>query len=267
MKKILVAVFVFASACSSTKPINQPKLYSPSDIVISGKLFASLFQQRAAEYRALCLQAFNIAHQRVEESLLITSQKPKAIITDIDETIFDNSPYEAHQTFQGKDYESASWYHWTDMSAADTVPGAAAFLHYAALKGITIFYVTNREERERNSTLINLKKFNLPNADNAHLLLRQTSSSKETRRQQVASDNDIILLLGDNLADFSSFFDKKTMEERTKNTNNLAGEFGKKFIILPNPVYGDWETSMYKYNYTFTPAQKDSIIKSLLKAY
>jgi len=77
-------------ACSgSRKTIStQP---SPS-LVIDGKLWSSAFQQRAAEYKALCIQAFNIAHSRVDESLQQTTNKPRAIITDIDETFLDNTP-------------------------------------------------------------------------------------------------------------------------------------------------------------------------------
>ena len=73
--------------------------------------------------------------------------------------------------------------------------------------------------------------------------------------------------MGDNLGDFSSLFDKKSSEERLQNASVAAAEFGKKFIVLPNPVYGDWENSLYKYNYNLTPAQKDSVIKSVLKSY
>ncbi|MDB5198248.1 MAG: acid phosphatase [Chitinophagaceae bacterium] len=266
MKKISIVVWFVIAACTTSKQISKtPSL--PQNIAVTGKVFASLYQQRAAEYRALCLQAFNIARLRVDENLQMTPGKPKAIITDIDETILDNSAYEVHQTLQGKDYESASWYQWTDMSKADTVPGAAAFLKYAASRGITIFYITNRDERERAGTLLNLQKFNLPNADNAHLVLRQGISSKEPRRQAVAATHDVILLLGDNLTDFHSLFDKKAMDERRQNTDNLAAEFGKKFIVIPNPVYGDWESTLYKYSNILTTPQKDSVIKSLLKTY
>jgi 5'-nucleotidase (lipoprotein e(P4) family) len=266
MKKFSIVVCFIVSACSTSK--NAPKsIPLPQNIAITGKIFASLYQQRAAEYRALCLQAFNIARLRVDENATAITGKPKAIITDIDETILDNSAYEVHQTLQGKDYEPGAWYQWTGMSKADTVPGAAAFLKYAATHGITIFYITNREEKERAGTLLNLKKFDLPNADDAHLILRQGTSSKEARRQLVASSHDIILLLGDNLADFSSLFDKKSLFEREQNTNTVAAEFGKRFILIPNPVYGDWESVVYKYGNTLTTAQKDSAIKSLLREY
>lgn len=266
MKKFSIIVLFIVAACSSSKQVTDTTPL-PQNIAVTGKIFASLYQQRAAEYRALCLQAFNIARLRVDENVDASSGKPKAIVTDIDETVLDNSPYEVHQTLQGKDYESAAWYQWTDMSKADTVPGAPSFLKYAASKGITIFYITNRDEKERASTLLNLQKFNLPNTDNAHLILRQGTSSKEVRRQQVAATHDIILFLGDNLADFSSMFDKKPLSEREQNANALAAEFGKKFIVIPNPVYGDWESGVYKYSNTLTTAQKDSAIKSLLKGY
>lgn len=235
-------------------------------MISDGKLYATVYQQKAAEYRALCFQAFNIAHQRVDEIVVTKLEKPKAIITDIDETILDNSAYEAHQTLQAKDYEAASWAEWSAMSSADTVPGAASFLKYAASKGLEIFYVTNRGEREREATLKNLKKFNLPNSDNAHLFPRQNTSSKEERRKNIDSTHTIVMLLGDNLGDFSSLFDKKNIGERYQNVNEIANEFGNKFIVLPNPVYGDWESAVYNYS-SLTVNQKDSVLKASVHTY
>ena len=134
-------------------------------------------------------------------------------------------------------------------------------------KGIEIFYVTNRGERERNFTIKNLQKFNFPNADSAHLFPLQTTSSKEERRQKIAASHTIVMLMGDNLGDFSSLFDKKSSDERNQNVNEVAAEFGNRFIILPNPVYGDWESSLYNYNYSLTSFQRDSIIKASLHSY
>ena len=233
---------------------------------IEGKLFTSLYQQRAAEYKALCLQAYNIASLRLNNYQSLSSL-PKAIVTDIDETVLDNSPYAVHRALEGKEYDSQSWYAWTLKAEADTVPGAPAFLKYASSKGVEIFYITNREERERDCTLRNLRKYGMPNADSAHLLLKSTTSGKEPRRQAVAASHEIVMLLGDNLADFSSMFDKKTEEERTANVNANASLFGNKFIIIPNPDYGDWEGALLKYNYKLSTGQKDSIFRTVLKGY
>lgn len=271
MKYCLPVLAFLAFSCNSTKEITtKPSVIlpqkMPQNVSLNGKLFSSIFQQRAAEYRALCLQSYNIAKLRVD-SYVAQTEKPKAIITDIDETILDNSAYAVHQAYQGLEYTTASWYEWTDKSAADTMPGAAAFLRYIASKNIQVFYITNREDRERTGTLKNLQRFNLPNADEIHLYTKLGTSSKEARRQQVMERYEVVLLMGDNLADLSALFDKKTEEERKKNTDILAADFGKKFIVFPNSNYGDWESSMYKYDYKLTQLQKDSVIKSLLKSY
>jgi 5'-nucleotidase (lipoprotein e(P4) family) len=267
MKKIFFIVSLFAASCTIAPRVTVSDTGNASSVVTDGKIYTTAYQQRAAEYRALCFQAFNIAHQRADEIVLTKTEKPKVIITDIDETVLDNSPYEAHQTLRGKGYESDSWYEWSGMLKADTVPGALSFLKYASSKGIEIFYVTNRAERERSFTLKNLQKFNFPNADSAHLFPLQNTSSKEVRRQNIAANHTIVMLMGDNLGDFSFLFDKKNSDERNQNVNELASEFGNRFIVLPNPVYGDWESSLYNYDYSLTSSQRDSIMKASLYSY
>ena len=262
MRKIIFAGIIFAVSCTPAQITTTPVVQNPAT-VIDGKLFATVFQQKAAEYRALCFQAYNFARLRLDTYKSLTG-KPKAIITDIDETLLDNSPYQAQQVLKGKDFDPVSWNQWTAKGIADTLPGAASFLKYAALKGVTIFYITNREEKDKEGTLKNLQLFGLPNADEAHYMQRATTSSKESRRQSVTTTHEIIMLLGDNLSDFSSLFDKKTQDERLRNTNFSYADFGNRFIVLPNPVYGDWEGAIYNYN-KFNYTQKDSILRSVLK--
>jgi 5'-nucleotidase (lipoprotein e(P4) family) len=167
----------------------------------------------------------------------------------------------------GKEYEPQAWFEWTSMAKADTVPGAPAFLKYAASKGIQVYYITNREEREREATLKNLTQFQLPNADVQHLLLKAGTSSKEARRQQVDKDYEIVMLLGDNLADFSDLFDKKTTAKRSSVVAASSVQWGDRFIVLPNPNYGDWEGALFNYNYKLTSHQKDSIYRTFFKTY
>ena len=268
MRKYFTVVTLLLFGCTANvKVIQQNKESNVAGLLpVEGKLYASLYQQRSAEYKALCLQAFNLASVRLN-SYTAKTNLPKAIVTDIDETVLDNSPYAVHRALQGKEYEPQSWFEWTQKAEADTVPGAPDFLKYAASRGVEIFYITNREERERNSTLINLRKFGLPNTDSTHLLLKSSTSGKEPRRQSVASRYEIMILLGDNLADFSSLFDKKTPEERNSHVDKVALDFGSRFIIIPNPGYGDWEGAMLKYNYKWSSAQKDSVYRALLKGY
>lgn len=266
MKKFPLFIFLLSASCIAPR-VSITNTNSTNDLVSDGKIFATAYQQRAAEYKALCYQAFNIAHSRIEEFNRQRSSKPKAIMTDIDETILNNSPYQAQQLLQGKDYDPVSWKEWTAKGEADTIPGALHFLRYAAATGIEVFYVTNREEDEREGTLKNLKKFNFPDADNQHLLLKGNTSSKEPRENSIAETHTIVLLMGDNMNDFSFLFEKKTSDERDKVADSFAADFGNRFIVLPNPVYGDWESSLCHYNYGLTAAQKDSVMRASLYSY
>src|SRR5205085_7422481 len=102
------------------------------------------------------------AHLRLDQALQKKGAKPLALITDIDETVLDNSDYDVHQAINGRDYDQNAWYEWTSRGEADTVPGAPSFLKYAASKGVTVFYITNRDEQERPDTMKNLKQYGLP---------------------------------------------------------------------------------------------------------
>ena len=233
------------------------------------KVFPVLYQQTSAEYRALCYQAFNLAALRLNEIPKKKFRKEKlAIITDLDETVLDNSFIEAQLIKDGKEFSNALWKNWTDKSAATGVPGAVEFFQKAKEKGVTIFYISNRDAGALQSTLANLKKLGLPDADTAHILLQGSSSSKETRRQIVEAQYNVVMLLGDNLIDFMNVFEKKSIDERFAETDARIEEWGKKFIVLPNSIYGEWENALYNYERgKLTEAQKDAMRKGLLKGY
>jgi len=101
-------LLVVLAACSNQRTIAVNTAAPSSAASIQGKLYTSVFQQTAAEYKALCYQAYNIARLRVDE-WKPSAGKPTAIVTDIDETVLDNSPYDARQAMQGKDYDQKTW--------------------------------------------------------------------------------------------------------------------------------------------------------------
>lgn len=149
------------------------------------------------------------------------------------------------------------WNLWTNQSRALAVPGAVSFLQEASKMGITIFYVSNRDVSAVNSTLINLQKLQLPNADAQHCLFKKETSSKEERRLAVEKNYNLVMLLGDNLNDFTTAFEKKNIPERLTETDKEQNQWGKKFIVLPNPVYGEWESALYNYTSNKTVQEKE----------
>lgn len=264
--KSLIKIIIPALILTSCAAINQPATHNAAAENISngGKLWTSFWQQKAAEYKALCYQAFNIAKEKLDIALQKPVKNP-AVITDIDETLLDNSPNSVYQALQGKNYEQKSWEEWTAKAIADTLAGAPWFLKYASSKGVEVFYITNRLETERAGTLKNLQKYHFPCADSAHVLFKENGSSKESRRQKVMQTHTVILLLGDNLADFDKSFDNKSTQERAAAVNQSANRFGNRFIVLPNANYGDWEGALYHYQYNLNAAQKDSVIKKAVR--
>ena len=262
--KRLLLLFL-ATLLFSCKVAQPPQAGSSQSLITDGKLWASLWHQRSAEYKALCFQAYNVARWRLDHTLQKNYTKPLAIITDIDETVLDNSPNTVSQSLQGKGFDQDAWYKWTEKAIADTIPGAAAFLKYAASKPVTIFYISNREEKERFATLKNLNRFGLPNVDNAHLFLKQNTSGKEARRMEVLKNYEVVLLIGDNLSDFSVLFDKQTQANRSSAVDQLSGSFGNRFIALPNVQYGDWEGAIFQYNYQLKDKEKEALIKKAVK--
>ncbi|TZF92340.1 5'-nucleotidase, lipoprotein e(P4) family [Chryseobacterium panacisoli] len=264
---IASCLFVLTTSCQTATPVSKTTIQDTpyQNLGLHGKIYGAFYQQRAAEYEALCLQAYNIAKLRLDEALAKKSEKPLAIVSDIDETFLDNSYYAVERSKLGKGYDQATWEEWTAKGAATPLTGSQEFYQYAANKGIQVFYVTNRKEQERTGTLNNLKKYNFPLQSESNLILRSKESSKENRRKDIAKNYNIVLLLGDNLADFSSLFDSKSENERSAAVKNSADEFGKKFIIIPNVGYGDWESSFYHYKYDYTEQQKDSMMYDAVK--
>lgn len=231
-------------------------------------VMATLWMQASAEFRALSYQAFNIAKMQLDAKLAAQQgEKKLAVIVDADETVIDNSAYEAYLVGNNFGYSSETWDKWMAAAEATAMPGATEFLNYAKDKGVEVFYVTNRKEVGREGTLKNLQALGFPYADEQHLLLRTDSSDKEPRRQQVAKDFDIALLMGDNLNDFHSDFYKKNMEERFAATDAHKAHWGNLFIVLPNPTYGDWEGEIYQGNWGASAAEKDQMRKAHLKRW
>ena len=233
------------------------------------KVQAQVWTQNSAEYRALCFQAFNTAKINID-SYLSSERKynrPLAIITDVDETVLDNSPYDGRLILEDVSYDRESWVEWGNLEIAEAIPGSLEFLSYAYEKGIQVFYVSNRYSEQLESTVNNLKRLGFPNVSESTVLLRSDSRSKSERRNSISDGHEVIMLIGDNLSDFNDEFEVKISEERINYTNQMKDNFGTKLIVLPNPNYGDWESNGLFGGESFDNIEKDSIRKSNIKSY
>ncbi len=228
---------------------------------------AVLWQQASAESRALQYQAYKLARLMLDRDLRLhqKSNLKRAVVVDVDETVLDNSRYQAELIVNRQPFTSASWIEWCNRAKASAIPGAVDFLKYAATRGVRVFYVTNRRETEKAGTITNLKQLGFPDVSDETVVVRTDVSSKEPRRQSIRRRYRIVLLFGDNLSDFSNAFEGKTPEERTAAVEAARQKFGAEFIVLPNPMYGDWENAVYGYESGLTEQQKAARRKAALK--
>jgi 5'-nucleotidase (lipoprotein e(P4) family) len=233
---------------------------------------AVLWTQTSGERNALAYQAFTLAKMMLDRDLRMNrrSRMRRAIVVDADETVLDNSRYQATLVKNRQNHTSQKWTDWVNRAEATAVPGAVEFLRYAASRGVRVFYITNRKQVEKEGTAANLKKLGFPEVNDQTLLVRTdaNSSSKEPRRLSVSARYRIVLLMGDNLNDFAEVFEKsRTVGERLAATERNKDQFGTRFIVLPNAMYGDWESAIYDYNFKLTEQEKAAKRESQLKTY
>ena len=262
MKTLITSIVTIVLSVGLTQTNTHTELSTHEHNVMS-----VLWFQTAAEARALQYQAFNIARWMLDEDLEeVTTGKKRAVIVDVDETVVDNSPYEGRAILTNIGYPT-DWEKWIDLAKAEPLPGAVEFLQYAISQGVDVFYVTNRKVRDKKATIENLKRKGFPQAEESHVYVRTDEGSKEKRRKTIEESHHIVLLMGDNLADFAAVFDNTSVQERNNEVDRLKEEFGKRFIVLPNPIYGDWEGAIYDYQYSLSDSVKNLKRKAALRGF
>lgn len=224
-------------------------------------LNATVWMQTALEYEASAIQAYRLAQLQLDTALrdsgwsaaieqtATAATLPPAVIVDVDETVLDNSYYQARMIRDRTEYSSKTWDPWVQEARATAIPGALEFARHAAARGVTIFYVTNRTANLEEPTRRNLVALGFPVPASPDTVLTRgerpewQASAKGPRRAHVARDYRVLLLIGDDLGDF--VVDAAgTVEERQARTAPQAEWWGRRWIMIPNPSYGSWERAV-----------------------
>ncbi len=194
----------------------------------------------SAEYRALARQAYRVAEDRLPELSRGLERGRWAVIMDADETVLDNSEYQRRRAVLDSGYTEASWIAWVKERAAAAVPGAPELTRRVHALGGRVAIVTNRADEVCAETRENLRSAGIE----ADLVLCQQGreSDKNPRFRRVQSGTavpgipalTVVAWFGDNILDFPEL-------SQASRTNEAAlAEFGRRFFILPNPMYGSW---------------------------
>lgn len=240
MKKMIAIILVSLALTScASKNENYPREY---------QVGAYLWVQYSAEYKALTYQAYNVAKMVIENDLKTAQKKnskKRAVVFDIDETILDNSFTGADEIVNKVTWHEGLFGEWVKLKQAVAIPGAKDFIDYLNSKNIEVFLVSNRRLAWTDDTYENLIAQGFK-VKKENVVLMGDEKTKEPRRLEILKKHEIIMLVGDNLLDFHKAFDHASMELRSNLVDQFRSDFGAKFIVLPNPMYGDWENTLPK---------------------
>ncbi|MBK4214375.1 5'-nucleotidase [Paracoccus caeni] len=198
------------------------------------------FQQQSAEVRALQLQAYNLATLRLDAAVEAAEDPAKlAVVTDLDETVIDNTPLLARDLANCHMYDAwDTWLPWERDGKPTLIPGAKEFLDHADSLGVAIRYISDRADEQKEHTLATLTELGLPQISAENVLL--LGPPKVERRDIVSADHQIIMLIGDTLHDFDGRFRKTPLEDQKATVAEEAAKWGAEWIVLPNASYGTW---------------------------
>ncbi|GAB2500405.1 5'-nucleotidase, lipoprotein e(P4) family [Arenimonas alkanexedens] len=277
-RTLVVSVLALALAACQTTAVRDAPVLAPAPPAPDAQaapaagpgpndnLNAVAWIQASIEYRLIAGQTFRSALYQLDralktpdwdaltpdERLVPVAGLPTAVIVDIDETVLDNSPYQARLVRDGGAYDEATWDAWVREEEAKPVPGALAFAQAAAARGVTIFYVSNRAAHLAEPTLANLRAAGFPIASADQFLglgfyvagCEQEGSEKGCRRKHVSRTHRVLMQFGDQIGDMVTLV-ANTPVGREEAVAPYAAWIGERWFVLPNPTYGSWEPALF----------------------
>lgn len=252
-------LYVATARPTAAEPL-APRVVHPEDPP-HRSLDANLWVQTSAEYRACCHQAYNLARRRLIEKLADPPPggwaRPPAVVLDLDETVLDNGAYQTRLARNLLAFDDATWADWeaTGYNQVRLVPGAKDFIAEAKRRDVAVVYITNRNDRKasRDGTRNALELLDVDVPGDDLLGLADKATDKTARRARVAARYTVLLWVGDNLRDLHEGDFKVAVEpgadatvrrtiadRRAQAVDRCRDLFGREWIVLPNPLYGEW---------------------------
>jgi acid phosphatase len=270
------------SACASEEEeAAEPAVTVPAN----DNLNAVLWTQRSVEFKGNAWTAYKLAMIRLDQALSnrkwtgVPAEQsgsyrslPPAVILDVDETVLDNSDYQAWNVTAGTSFDPKTWTSFVNSQTSRPIPGALEFTQYAAKKGVKVFYVTNRVAEEEAATRENLAKYGFPLDTGMDTILVRgekeewKSSAKSARRAFVAQNYRVLLNIGDNFSDFTDDY-KGTEAERLQVFEANANHWGKEWIVIANPTYGSFESTPYGNDFKLSDDEKRKAKRDVLSSW
>ncbi len=206
------------------------------------------------------------------------SETPWIVAMDADETVLDNSQFEAARVEEGTGFDEKKWRQWVGSSRSRAVPGSMAFIEDVFRLGGKVALITDRPVDLTHDTRRNLEKIGL-DVDPERLCIlgvaridEQSGNSGGWLRYQYRNDKDRrrrLLQVGVAEACWSDIegSDQASVKAAWAVPHDIVMHVGDEigdlpgqaesvaqsgdklrdlarngsYVLLPNPVYGSWE--------------------------
>ena len=233
------------------------------------QLDSALWVQTSGEFYAIARQTFAGAAEKLDLALrdstwtAATEQftkgnyqdLPPAVIVNLDETVWNNSPYQARIILQYGQHDMVHFVEWCNEAKCSAVPGAKEFLEHVKKQGVTIAYITPRPELTRDGTLRNLAPAELPVRSASGLAADGWRMAESRQAGDDRRKHRILLIVSDSLGDFMHDT-AQDASVRREMAAQYADNWGLKWFLIPNPMYGHWEYSFQQYDYDLDRATR-----------
>ena len=250
------------AACAVEVPTHVPE-----------KDLAHNWVKHSSDYKAITRQVYAVATRDLERFVNDTSwtaipgqtdaeHLPPAVILDVDETVINNVDFQLafERPFSDRKLEM-----WDREHIAKPVPGVIEFIKAAQAADVAVFYLTNRpcekyEDEEaacpqKQTVIDGSRELGLdvePEFVSLSYERPEWTKEKLIRREHIAENYRIIMLFGDDFADFvacarSSFHppctEPATRASREEDVLKYEHYWGNGWYILPGPMHGSWATA------------------------
>lgn len=192
----------------------------------------------SAEMKAIYEQTYRAASAVAMDAFKHYAPGTWGVILDIDETLLDNSEYQKELAAKAASYSDATFLDWVKRQEAALLPGAADFIDKVnrTWHGQVVL-VTNQNPDQCAQTKRRLETLKI---HVERMLCDDAGTHDKNKRFDLVQKGDsaehipplkVVLWMGDNIRDFPAL---------TQVSAGNPEEFGTRYFVLPNPLYGSW---------------------------
>ena len=260
-RTIAVVAALILAGCAGTAPDFDPE-----------KDFGHAWVKYSADYAAITRQVYAVATRDLSRFVADTTwsampgqtdaaELPPAVILDVDETVINNVNFQVRfeRPFTDRKLEM-----WDREHVAEPVPGVVEFIAAARAAGVEVFFMTNRPCEQypgetdacpqKQTVIDGIRELGIDvEPEFVMLALEQPgwTGEKLGRRQLIAEKYRVIMVIGDNFADFvacarNSYYppctEPATRASRLADLEKYGDYWGNGWYILPGPMHGSWTT-------------------------